>query len=69
MREEPMQSLAVGVIQVARGLIGQHHERIGNERACHRRALLLAARQLRGPVRHPPGKAHVFDEASGQRLV
>ena len=38
-------------VEVARRLVGEQHGRLGDERAGHRDALLLAAGELGGPVR------------------
>jgi hypothetical protein len=43
MREQLVKSLAVCGIEVTRGLIRQHQQRIRGERAGHSRTLLLTA--------------------------
>ena len=50
--EQVVQPLAVGVVEVAGRLVGQHHDRVDRQRARHRDPLLLAARQL------PPADGH-----------
>ena len=65
--EELVQPLAVGVVQVAAGLVGQDDQRVRRERAGHRRPLLLAARERRRTVGHPPGQPHGGEQLLGPR--
>ena len=59
--------LAAGArVQRAGRLVGEHDLRLGDERARDRDALLLAARQLRGPVARPVAEA---DAARARRAT
>ena len=50
-------------VEVAGGLVGEEHRRAREERAGDRDALLLAARELRGPVRAPVGEPDLVEHA------
>ena len=62
LAQERQDLLARGRVEVAGRLVGKEHGRPRDERATDRHALLLAARQLRGPVRAPVGQPHLRDE-------
>ena len=53
-------------VEVAGGLVGEDHRRFGHERAGDRDALLLAARQLTGPVVGPVGEPDLVEGAAAR---
>jgi hypothetical protein len=46
MREELVESLTIGGVQVAGGLVRQHHEWVGDQRSGYGSTLLLSAGEL-----------------------
>ena len=64
LQHELEHALGRGAVQVARGLVGQHAGRLGDQGTGDGHALALAARQLGRAVLHTPGQAHL-----GQHLL
>ena len=60
--EQLVQPLAVRVVEVARRLVGEQHGRVGRQRARHRRALLLAARELARAMMHAPAEPDALEQ-------
>src|SRR5687768_15907495 len=60
--EKLVQNFSVRTVQISRRLIGQEDARIHRERPRHRGALLLAAGQLRRPVRHSCAQPYTREE-------
>ena len=58
---------AVGGVEIAGRLVGQHDRRIVGQRARERDALLLAAGQLRRIVMRAPGQPHFLEQRVGPR--
>ena len=60
-------------IDIAGGLVGEDHLRLAGQRPCHRHALLLATRQLAGPVLEAVGQAggadHLVDPVGVARAA
>src|SRR2546426_8487524 len=65
--EHLVQAVRVGMVQVPRRLIGEHHARVVHEGARHRTALLLPPGQLAGAMRHSPGEPHEGQHFFGAR--
>jgi len=56
---------AGGLVEVAGRLVGEHDGRVSHQGSGDRDALLLAAGQLAGPVRHPVAEAHQVEHGRG----
>ena len=57
--------LAVGLVQVAGGFVGQENGRLGDDGTCERGTLLLAAGHLAGIVVDAMGKSHLGQRSRG----
>ena len=53
----------IAAIEISGGLVGQHDARLGDERARHRGALALAARQLVRTMDQALAQAHALRES------
>jgi len=68
-REELGDDLVRGLlVEIARRLVGENERRLVGERPRDRNALLLAARQLRGPVVEALGQAQGAEQLVGPRV-
>ena len=56
-------------VEVARGLVGEHDGRLGDERPGDGDALLLTAGELGGPVAAPIGEADTVEQVEDARLI
>lgn len=67
--QQPVQALAVHLVDGGEGFVQQQHARLAGQRARHRHALLLAARQpRRSAVLLRFGQAHLVQPAPGLAL-
>ena len=58
--------LGVAAVEIAGGLVGQHQPRRGHQRARHRRALPLAARELVRPMAQPSAEPDALEQLRGR---
>jgi hypothetical protein len=66
-RRRAMIPSALDVVQVGGRLVGEEHRRVGGQAPGHRGALLLAARELAGPVPGALAQPHPLEQLVGAR--
>src|SRR5882724_983919 len=68
LAQQKQNLLAVHAIEVSGGLVGEENRRAIDQGAGQRATLLLAARQLAGPMPTPRSQAHMFERSDDPRL-
>jgi hypothetical protein len=63
-----VESLAIFVIEVPRGFVGEENGGAGSQGTGHRGALLFATTELRGTVMETLGEPHPREELAGMRI-